>query len=87
MTGLAVNVEKTKYMLMSPDQHGGQNHNAQRAKIPFGRVQQSLYLGTTLRNQNCIHREIKSRMKSGLYLLLFGAESFVFKLAVQEHKD
>jgi hypothetical protein len=26
-TGVEVNTEKTKYMIMSADQHGGQNHN------------------------------------------------------------
>jgi len=26
-TGLDVNAEKTKYMVMSPDQNAGQNHN------------------------------------------------------------
>jgi hypothetical protein len=51
--GLEVNAEKTKYMVMSRDQNAGQN-----GYIYFK------YLGTTLTNENSIHAEIKSRLKS-----------------------
>jgi hypothetical protein len=33
--------------------------------ISFGRVEEFKYLGTTLKNQNYIQEEIKSRLKSG----------------------
>jgi hypothetical protein len=45
------------------------------------------YLGTTLTNQNSIHEEIKSRLKSGECLLSFSAESVVFQFAAQICKD
>ena len=43
-----------------------------------------MYLETNLTNQNSIQEEIKSRWKSGEFLLSFGAESFVLHFAVQK---
>jgi quinolinate synthase len=63
--GLEVNVEKTKYMVMSPDQHAGQNHNIKIGNKYFERVEQFRYLGITVTNQISIHESIKSRLKSG----------------------
>jgi hypothetical protein len=48
---------------------------------------ETTYLGTTLTNQKAIKEEIKSTLKSGNCLILFGAESFVFQLAIQKFKD
>jgi hypothetical protein len=63
--GLDVNAEKTKYMVMSRDQNAGQNHNIKKDNKSFERVEHFKDLGTTLKNQNYIHEEIKSRLKSG----------------------
>jgi hypothetical protein len=63
--GLEANTEKTKYMVMSRDQNAGQNGNIQMGNKSFETVEQFKYLGTTLTNQNTIHAEIKSRLKSG----------------------
>jgi hypothetical protein len=63
--GLEVNGEKTKYMVMSRDQNAGQNGYIQIGNESFETVEQFKYLGTTLTNQNSIHEEIKSRLKSG----------------------
>jgi hypothetical protein len=62
--GLEVNAEKTKYVVMSQDQTAGQNHNIQVDNKPFESVEQIIYLGTSLTNQNSIHEDIKSRLKS-----------------------
>jgi hypothetical protein len=62
---LEVNVEKTKYMVMSQDQNAGQNGNIQIGNKSFETVECFKYFGTTLTNQSSIHEEIKSRLKSG----------------------
>jgi alpha-D-ribose 1-methylphosphonate 5-triphosphate synthase subunit PhnL len=63
--GLEVNVEKTKYMLVSHHQNVGQNQDIQIATRTFGHVSQFKYLGTTVTSQNLIQEEIKRRMNSG----------------------
>ena len=62
---LEVNVDKSRYLVMSGDQIAGQSHNMKTDNVSSERVEQFKYLGTTLINQNSIQEEIKSRMKSG----------------------
>jgi hypothetical protein len=62
--GLEVNAEKTKYMVMSGDQNGGQNGSIKLDNTSLERVEQFKYLGT-ITNRNSIQEEIKSRLKSG----------------------
>jgi len=64
-TGLEVNADKTKYMVMSRDQNAGRSHSIKNDNSSLSRVEEFKYLGTTLTNQNCIREEIKSRLKSG----------------------
>ena len=64
-TGLEVNADKTKYMVMSQDQNAGQSHSMKTDNSSFERVEEFKYLGTTLTDQNSIQEEIKSRLKSG----------------------
>jgi hypothetical protein len=56
--GLEINVEKTKYMLLSHQQNVGQNWDI-KASRSFENVSQFKYLGTTVTNQNFIQEEIK----------------------------
>jgi hypothetical protein len=51
---LAVNAEKTKYMVMSRDKNARQNINMQLGNKSFETVKQFKYLRTTLTNQNSI---------------------------------
>jgi hypothetical protein len=52
-------------MLMSRSQKIGQKHSIKIANRSFEDVAKFKYLGTTLRDQNCMHEEIKSRLNSG----------------------
>jgi hypothetical protein len=63
--GLEVNPEKTKYMAISQDQLAGHNYSIKIPNTSFKRVEQFRHLGTVLTNQNSIHEEIKSRLRSG----------------------
>ena len=64
-TGLVVNADKTKYMVMSRDQNAGRNYSMKTDNSFFESVEEFKYLRTTLTNQNSIQEEIKSRLKSG----------------------
>jgi hypothetical protein len=63
--GLEINIEKTKYMLLSCHQNVGQNRDIKIANRSFENVSQFKYLGTKVRNQNLIHEEIKRRLNFG----------------------
>jgi hypothetical protein len=63
--GLEINVEKTKYMLVSHHQNVGRNQDIKIANRSFGNVTQFKYLGTTVTNQNLIQEDIKRRLNSG----------------------
>jgi hypothetical protein len=52
-------------MIMSQEQNAEQNSNIQTGNKSVETVEQFKYLGTTPMNQNPIHEEITSRLKSG----------------------
>ena len=64
-TGLQVNVDKTNYMVMSRDKNAGRSHSMKTDNSFFQRVEEFMYLGTKLTNQNSIQKEIKGRLNSG----------------------
>ena len=64
-SGLKVNADKTKYMIMSRDQNAGRSHSMKVDNSSIERVEEFKYLGTTLTNQNSIQEEIKSKLKLG----------------------
>jgi hypothetical protein len=64
-SGLEINTDKTKYVVMSRDQNARRSHNYKTNNGSFERMEQFKYLGTNLPNQNSIQEEIKSRLKSG----------------------
>jgi len=59
-TGLQVNADKTKYMVMSRDQTAGRSHKMQIDISSSERVEESKYLETTLTDQYSIQEEVKS---------------------------
>jgi hypothetical protein len=63
--GLEINVEKTKYMLLSHHQNVGQNRDIKIANRSFENVSEFKYLGTTVTNKNLMWEEIKRRLNSG----------------------
>jgi hypothetical protein len=70
---------------MSLDQNAGRKHSVSINNSTFVRVEDFKYLGTTLTNQNSIPEEIEFDVRKRL--LSFGAESFVFQVAIQKFKD
>ena len=63
-TGLEVNADKTKYMVISRDQNAGRRYIIKSDNSSLERVEEFRYLGTTLTHQNSIQEEIKSRLNS-----------------------
>ena len=53
------------FFCVSRDQNAGRNHSVRIDNSTFERVEDFKYLGTTLRNQNYVQEEIKSRLRSG----------------------
>jgi len=64
-SGLEVNADKTKYVIMSRDKNTGRSFSMKTDNSSIESVEEFKHLGTTLKNQNYIQEEIKSRLKLG----------------------
>jgi hypothetical protein len=64
-TGLEVNADKTKCMVMSRDRNAGWGHSVKIDNRSIERVEDFKYLGTTITDQNSIQEEINNRLKLG----------------------
>jgi hypothetical protein len=60
-----MNIEKTKYMLLSCLWNAGQNQDIKMANRSFENMSQFKYLGTTVTNQNLNQEEITRILNSG----------------------
>jgi hypothetical protein len=63
--GLEVNAKKSMYMVMSHRDTIAQNHYMQVSNKSFENEAKFKLLGMMVRNQNCAHEEIKSRLNLG----------------------
>jgi hypothetical protein len=54
---MELNIQQTKYMLLSCHQNAGKNRDIKIANRSFANVSQLKYLGTTVTNQNLIQDE------------------------------
>jgi hypothetical protein len=54
-----INIEETKYILLSRSQNAGQNPDVNIANTLFENVSQFKYLGTIVTNKNLIHRKLR----------------------------
>jgi hypothetical protein len=86
-SGLEVNVDKTKYMVMSRDRNAGRGHSVKIDNGSIERVEEFKYLGTTLTDQNSIQEEIKSRLKLGNACYHLVQNLLSHQVAIQKLKD
>jgi hypothetical protein len=59
-TGLEVNADKTKYIVMSGDQNAGKSNNMKIVNSSFEGMEEFIYLGTHLTNQSSIQKKLRS---------------------------
>jgi hypothetical protein len=83
-TDVEVNTKTIQYMFISHEWNAGQNHNFKIADKGENLVKFK-YLGMTLAYENCLHEEIKRKLRK--CLLSFGPESFILWFSVKEYKD
>jgi len=59
-SGLEVNADKTKYMVMSRDQNAGQSHNIKTDNSSSERGEQFKHFGTSLANQILFRKKLSA---------------------------
>jgi len=58
--GLEINVDKTKYMIMSRDQNAGRSHSMKTDSSSIEKVELFKYLGTTLTNKILFRKKLRA---------------------------
>jgi hypothetical protein len=85
-TGLEVNAEKTRYMIISRDQQPGQNHDIKISNKLFERVEEFKYLITVVKIKISFVKKLRECGSQGM-LATIRCRSFVFQFATQKCKD
>jgi hypothetical protein len=85
-TGLEVNADKTEYVFMSQGQNTGISHSMKSDNSPSEWVEEFIYLGTTLTNENSIQEEIKISLKLG-NACYHSVQNFCIQYAIPKLKD
>ena len=84
-TGLEVNADKTKYMIMSRDQNAGRSHSRKTDNSSIERVEEFKYLGTTLTNQIIFRKKLRADSSQEIVAMVEG--SLVLPFTTQKYKD
>jgi hypothetical protein len=80
--GLGVNAEETKYIVMSRDQHTGQNHNIYVGNKSLERVQQFRYLRKFSQFKIPFMKKLRADRSQGM-LVSSRCRIFAFQFAIQ----
>ena len=74
-------------MVISRDHNAGESHKIEIDNKYFERMEQFIYLGTTLTYQNSIQKEIKDKLKSGNACYNSVQNHFFLQFDIQKYKD
>ena len=85
-TGLEVNAEKTRYMVISRGQHPRQNHDLKMGNKLFERVEEFKNLITTVKIKISFVKKLRACGSRGMIAVIW-CRSFVFQFAIQKCKD
>jgi len=79
-TGLDVDVDMSKYLVMSGDQNAGRSHSIKTDNSSFERVEEFGYLGTTIRTQKFIQEDLLRARCSQEILAIIRCRIFCFSV-------
>jgi hypothetical protein len=86
--GLSINQEKTKYMFMTREARDNEDDSdLEVGGISFQQVHDFKYLGVNINNRNCMHNEIKIRLKAGNGCYFAMSHLFRSKLLSRKNKE
>ncbi|KAL4103226.1 hypothetical protein QTP88_018603 [Uroleucon formosanum] len=86
--GLSINQEKTKYMFMTREARDNEDDSDLEVDgKSFQQVHDFKYLGVNINNRNCMHNEIKLRLKAGNGCYFAMSHLFKSKLLSRKNKE